>query len=244
MRRKLCIIALTTAAVLGGCGTDVPDLSNVDNDIAAQYMADALLRNDRHYEESLDYDHSILEATPTPEPTEAPTPVPEEGSQGVTGESGDTQGTPGASVDDGNGQGQAFSDVPLSDIYGIPGVTVEQTSYELKDTYGSSGYAVVPSEKGRKLVVVHFRISNENSKAKKVNLEGKGVDAQLYINGERAGAPLLSIADGDLQSFNIKIGAGKKKQGVLLFEVDKSTKISSLEVKFTKGNSQASVAVH
>lgn len=244
MRRKLCIIALTTAAILGGCGTDVPDLSNVDNNIAAQYMADALLRNDKHYEESLDYDHSILEATPTPEPTEAPTPVPEEVSQGTTGGSGDTQGTPGASVDDGNAQGQSVSNVSLSDIYGIPGVTVKQTSYELKNTYGSGGYAVVPQGKGRKLVVVHFQISNENSKAKEVNLEGKEVAAQLYINGEGAGTPLQSIADGDLQFFHTKIGAGKKKQGVLLFEVDKSAKISSLEVKFTRGNSQASVAVH
>lgn len=239
MKRKLCIIALVTAAVLGGCSTDVPDLSNVDNNIAAQYVADALLRNDKHYDESLDYDHSVLKATPTPMPTEAPTPTPEEKSEPA--------GTNGVGVNDGKGseEGQSISNVSLSEIYGIPGVTIKQTSYEVKDTYGTEDYAVVtPQKKGNRLVVVHFRIANGNDSAKKVNLAGQKVSAELYINGESVGTPLLSIAEGDLQTYNGKISAGKKKPGVLLFEIDKSVKISSVEVKFVKGDKQASAAVH
>ena len=78
MKKKLCVLTMMMAAMLTGC-TDVPDLSNVDNSLAAQYVADALLRNDKNYDDSLDYDHSILQATPTPAPTPVPTPAPSGG---------------------------------------------------------------------------------------------------------------------------------------------------------------------
>ena len=235
MKKKLCIVALGAAAVLAGCGTDVPDLSRVDNNVAAQYVADALLRNDKHYDESLDYDHSLLEPTPTPEPTQAPTSEPAGSSA-----PGNTEGAQGASAPE---EGQSVTNVSLSEIYGVPGVTVEQTSYEVKNSYGSQAFSVITPKKGKKLAVVYFKVSNGTGKAMTVNLEKAGVKPWLYLNGESAGGPLLSIADGDLQSFKTKIGAGRKKQGVLLFEVDKSAKINQLEVRFEKGNSQASVAV-
>ncbi|MCI8337395.1 MAG: hypothetical protein HFH62_01765 [Lachnospiraceae bacterium] len=229
MRRKFCIIALSIAMLLVGCGTDVPDLSRVDNNVAAQYVADALLRGDKHYDESLDYDHSILEPTHTPEPTPVPTATP--GNDGEPGGGQGTQDTP------------QVSNVSLSELYGIPGVAIEQSTYEVKNSYGAGKYAAITPKAGKKLAVVYFKVSNDTGKAKKVALDGKNVDIQLYLNGKSEGRPLLSIADGDMQSFNEKIGAGKKKQGVLLFEIDKSVKIDKLEVQFGTEGRQASVAV-
>ena len=49
MRSKLCIITIVACAALTGC-SNVPDLSHVDNDLTAQYMADALLKNDDSYQ--------------------------------------------------------------------------------------------------------------------------------------------------------------------------------------------------
>ena len=91
-----------------------------------------------------------------------------------------------------------------------------------------------------------------NEETQLVTVTGKdGIVIELRIgsnvalvNGKPVGSPLLSIADGDLQTFNEKIGAGKKKQGVLLFEVSKSAKIASVEVQFGDGSRQANVSVH
>lgn len=234
MRRKLCIIALGVAALLVGCGTDVPDLSRVDNNVAAQYVADALLRGDKHYDESLDYDHSILE--PTPEPTPVPTAKPEE--DGKPGD--DAQG--GGKGGQGGQEAPQVSNVSLSELYGIPGVTIEQGSYEVKNSYSmAKGVSVIPG-KGKKLAVAYFKISNAAGKVKKVKLTDGNVTMQLYLNGKSTGGPLRSIVPEDLQNFDEKIGAGKKKQGVLLFEIDKSVKIDKLEVQFSKGNRQAVTA--
>lgn len=91
MKKKLCVLVMVTVAALTGCSNG-PDLSKLDNSLAAQYVADALLRNDKNYDESLDYDHSLLQATPTPAPTPVPTPVPSDSGKGES--SGKT--TPGS----------------------------------------------------------------------------------------------------------------------------------------------------
>ena len=234
MKKKLCVLTMVMAAMLTGC-TDVPDLSNVDNSLAAQFVADALLRNDKNYDDSLDYDHSILQATPTPAPTPVPTPVPSDG-QGADD---------GSSVPDG-GQGSKAGDslesVSVSDIYGIPGINIKAGSYRVTSSYGSS-YAVCTPKKGNKLVVVNFSVSNTSKASKKVNLAKKNIQAELLSGTTSLGSPMLSIAEGDLQYFNTTLGGGRKKQGVLVFEVGKSTKLNNVKVRFVKDGKEAVVSV-
>lgn len=232
MKKKLCVLTMVTAAVLTGC-TDVPDLSHVDNNLAAQYVADALLRNDKNYDDSLDYDHSILQATPTPAPTPVPTPVPsDDGSDSNEGSNGG-----------GSQAGESYQSVSVSDIYGIPGIRIKASAYKVVSSYGSS-YAVCTPKKGNKLVVVNFSVSNTSGSSKKVNLAKQNMQAELLSGTTSLGSPMLSIAEGDLQYFNTTLGGGKRKQGVLVFEVSKSTKLKDVKVRFVKGSKEAVVSVH
>ncbi|RKI30865.1 DUF4352 domain-containing protein [bacterium 1xD8-6] len=234
MKKKLCVLTMMMAAMLTGC-TDVPDLSNVDNSLAAQYVADALLRNDKNYDDSLDYDHSILQATPTPAPTPVPTPAP----------SGGPDKDDGSSVPNGDGgskPGDNLESVSVSDIYGISGINIKAGTYRVTSSYGSS-VAVCTPKKGNKLVVVNFTVANTSKASKKVNLQKQKIQAELLSGTTRLGAPMLSIVEGDLQYFNTTLNGGRKKQGVLVFEVDKSTKLKDVKVRFVKNGKEAVVSV-
>lgn len=234
MKKKLCVLTMMMAAMLTGC-TDVPDLSNVDNSLAAQYVADALLRNDKNYDDSLDYDHSILQATPTPAPTPVPTPAP----------SGGPDEDDGSSVPNGGGgskPGDNLESVSVSDIYGIPGINIKAGTYRVTSSYGSS-VAVCTPKKGNKLVVVNFTVANTSKASKKVNLQKQNIQAELLSGTTRLGAPMLSIVEGDLQYFNTTLNGGRKKQGVLVFEVGKSTKLKDVKVRFVKNGKEAVVSV-
>ena len=230
MKKKLCVLTMMMAAMLTGC-TDVPDLSNVDNSLAA----DALLRNDKNYDDSLDYDHSILQATPTPAPTPVPTPAP----------SGGPDKDDGSSVPNGDGgskPGDNLESVSVSDIYGISGINIKAGTYRVTSSYGSS-VAVCTPKKGNKLVVVNFTVANTSKASKKVNLQKQKIQAELLSGTTRLGAPMLSIVEGDLQYFNTTLNGGRKKQGVLVFEVDKSTKLKDVKVRFVKNGKEAVVSV-
>ena len=234
MKKKLCVLTMMMAAMLTGC-TDVPDLSNVDNSLAAQYVADALLRNDKNYDDSLDYDHSILQATPTPAPTPVPTPAP----------SGGPDKDDGSSVPNGDGgskPGDNLESVSVSDIYGLSGINIKAGTYRVTSSYGSS-VAVCTPKKGNKLVVVNFTVANTSKASKKVNLQKQKIQAELLSGTTRLGAPMLSIVEGDLQYFNTTLNGGRKKQGVLVFEVDKSTKLKDVKVRFVKNGKEAVVSV-
>lgn len=257
MRSKLCIMTIVACAALTGC-SNVPDLSHIDNDLTAQYMADALLKNDDSYQGVLDYDHSILEATPTPtvEPTPAATAAPAQdqnmdgtntssanegaGTDGVQNNSTDSLASaePGAQ----SSMEPQAEQVSPAQVYGIKGVSIKAGSYKLVKSYGSS-YANCTASKGKKLLVVQFNISNDSSKAKTVDLSKSGVQASLMLNGQAAGGAMLSVVDEDMQHLKTKLAAGKKKQGVLLFEVDKDQKIDSVSVTLSSGQKQADVTV-
>lgn len=231
MKKKLCVLTLAAAVTLTGC-TQVPDLSNVDNNLAAQYVADTLLKYDKNYDDLLDYDHSILWATPTPEPTPVPTPTPMPSSEQQKPAEGD-----GASVTN------TVENVSLSDIFGVKGVKVKAGTYRVKSSYGST-YASYTAKKGNKLVIVNFTVSNVTVKSKKVNFLEQKVETELISGGSSLGSPLLSLVEGDLQSFHEKIDAGKKKQGVLIFEVAKSVKLSDVKLRFVNGSEEAVVSLH
>lgn len=238
MKKKLCVLTMVMATMLTGC-TDVPDLSHVDNNLAAQYVADALLQNDKNYDDSLDYDHSLLQATPTPAPTAVPTPAATDSGDGSKGSGGNAATVNG----DGSTTGDKLKSVSVSDIYGIPGINLKAGTYRITSSYGTN-YAVCTPKNGNKLVVVNFTISNTSGASKKVNLAKKNVQAELLSGTTSLGGPVLSIAEGDLQYFNETLGVGKKKQGVLIFEVSKSTKLNDVKIRFVKDKKEAVVSVH
>ncbi len=232
MKKKLCVLTMVTVAALTGCSNG-PDLSRLDNSLAAQYVADALLRNDKNYDESLDYDHSLLQATPAPTPV--PTPVPSDSENGESAE----KTTPGS---EGAKPSETVESVSMSDIYGVSGIKLQAGTYRTMSSYGSD-FAVCTAKKGNKLVVVNFTVTNTTKKKKQVNLAKVKMQAELLSGDESLGSPLLSIVDGDLQYFNAKMGGGQTKQGVLIFEVSKSTKVNNVKVRFAKGSKEAVVSV-
>ena len=248
MKKRICCIAALTVTVsvaLTGCA-DIPDLSDNDVEIISQYMAGAVLNSTDNYKYSFEYDQSVLMPTPKPTPTHMPTPTatPEAaGSTGGSGSSGGSSGSSGTLSANGAGNGSDSTiKVNFGEIYGISGINVKQTSYDVTKSLVTQ-YSSITADKGKKLIAVSFKIKNTSSKSRNVDLAGKEVTYSISIDGKSYGAPLLSIAEGDIQYFNSRIAAGKSKTGVLIFQVDLGTKIKDIVVKAVKGNKEADVYV-
>lgn len=243
MRKKLCVLAMATALLLTGCGSSVPKLSKLDNSLAAQYLADSILKNDADYADSLDYDHALLTATPTPVPTAAPTAAPQE-TEAPGGSDNKNTDKPGASAAESNQNNeQKYQSVSLSEVFGSTKVSVKAQGYQVEKSHGTS-YASCTAGKGKKLFIANFSISNTSKSAAKVNFAKQNLQAELVVNGKSVATPLQTIVDGDLQFFNKKLGAGQKKQGVLIFEVDKSMKANDVQIHFVNGAKETSVSMH
>lgn len=232
MNKKLTATVLAASILLTGC-TSVPDLSQLNQDIEAEYIAGVLLKYDKNYDHALKYDRSLLKPTPAPTRTPAPTAM-----KLATGGAIEVHNTTGTAV----GQKPDRESVSLSQMYSIKGVEVIQGSYAIKNSYGSS-FAPVTAGRGKKLIVIHFRIKNTTSRKKRVDLSADNLSYQLEIDGKTMKSPLLSIVKGDLQYFNQKVGAGNSKPAVLLFEVNKLQKIKNANMIVSDERHSATVAI-
>lgn len=233
MRKKLCVLAMAATVMLTGCSANVPKLSKLDNSLAAQYLADALLRNEKNYEDALEYDHALLTATPTPVPTVAPTAAPAEPEK-----SGEEE--PGSGSE--NESRLKYQNVSLSEVFGAAKVKVKAQGYQVARSYGTS-YASCTAGKGKKLLIVRFSVANTSKTARRVDFAKQQLQAELLLDGESAAAPLQSIVEGDMQFFREKLAAGQKKQGVLIFELDKAVRVNNVQIRFINGSKEANASI-
>lgn len=246
MKKSILILMTTTVAVfLTACGTKVPALSKMDNNKAAEYMAGEILKNDEDYAFALDYDRSVLYATPTPAPTSTPVPSPQgKDNSKINAKNGGTStaGQAGAAgSDSGTGEAPMMQEVSLSDVYGLQGITVNTVSSTLTKSYGKDYESFVAGD-GKKLLIVYFKVKNTTDADRKVNLTKNAPKYQLSIEGKTV-SPSRSMAQGDLQFFESKISAGKSEQGILMFEVDKDATVDGSSLMVMNGTKQATVSL-
>lgn len=230
--KRLIAAAAVMAFTLTGCGS-VPDLDHVNRDMEAEYMAGALLKYDKNNDDMLDYDRSILRATPTPTP--APTSKPVQ-----------TTATPSGSAvagNDSDGTGEVAATVPAEKVFDLKQVDIKMMSSELKQTYGSAD-AAVTAHSGSKLYIVHFRVKNQASIRQKVNLLKKDLEYTLVSEGEVLGKPLMTILQNDLQYYKENMKAGRNSEAVLVFEIDGKQKLQNPVIQVTDGKVTGEIAVY
>ena len=239
MRKKLVITTAICALLLTGCATDVPDLSGIDSRKASEYMAGELLKHDSNYDYGLEYDHAILDPTPTPQPTLAPTPTakPKDNAASQSPQSPDKSNNT-----DGNTDEVTMQQVALSEIYGVKDTEVRFVSSSMKSSLGDD-YAYFKAAKGKKLLLLYFRVKNTGAKESRINLAAAKPQYQLVVNGANAGELQQTIAEGDLQYFDRKVASGKSKQGILAFQVDDSFQLDKASLTVTKDGKQATMAL-
>lgn len=234
MKKRIIATVLAATCALTGCSTSVPDLSKLDASKASEYMAGELLKHDSNYAYGLDYDRSILNPTPAPTPIVTPAPVPTADAAGQSAEPGQTT--------DGTDGEAAVSKVSLTELYGISGVSVDFVSAKLKSSLGAD-FAYCKAGKGKKLLVLYFRIKNTGDNSAKVDLHKNKPDFYLQSEGKQTGRLQHTVADGELQYFQQKVKAGDNRQGLLVFEVDQGIDLSSVSLVAVRNDKQAEIAI-
>lgn len=233
MKKRLIVTAAVMALALTGCGSG-PNLDDVSRDMEAEYMAGALLKYDKNNDDMLDYDRSILRATPTPEPTKTPAPSASPAAFGSSQSS---------SVQRASSDAPEVNYVTADKVYRMKQIDIKLMSSEIKSTYGSAD-AAISAHKGKELLIVHFRIKNKASEKQKVNLMNKQLQYTLTADGVTLGSPLMTILRNDLQYFKEKMAPGRSSEAVLIFETDKKQKLQNMSIQVSDGNMTGEIAIH
>lgn len=201
------VLTMAVAGMLTGCVDNMPDLTDEQSQLIAEYAADLLLKYSPNYNTKLvDIEEITQEETDVSETKET-----EETTQGTKEE----QSTVEIVEPETNPQ-----DVDFAEEEGLQDFTLKYASYEISDSYpkDATGYRVDATE-GNSLLIVHFILTNESEESIECNFFEKNPSISVAVDGKRVKA-MSSMLDDDLTTYMDTVEAGEEKDLVVIFEVD------------------------
>ncbi len=245
MKRIGCLLVIVMMmAGLAGCGRE---LSTEENRVIAEYAADLLLKYDKDYQSKYMSTENEPDTTVTTESqtgevsTEATTEVTTEAASDTTAaenttEAGSEEPTLPPS-DDGSVQ-------DIAEIAGLDGISIQYNRCMFLDRYPSidqdGAFIYLEADKGYKLVVVKFDITNKTSEDKMVDLLNTDLSYRLVMNQSKAAKPMLTILMDDLGTFSATVPADSEQSAVLVFQMAEGLvdKIERLDIRVTYQNEE------
>lgn len=250
MKRIGCLLVIVMMmAGLAGCGRE---LSTEENRVIAEYAADLLLKYDKDYQSKYMSTENEPDTTVTTESqtgevsTEATTEVTTEAASDTTAaenttEAGSEEPTLPPS-DDGSVQ-------DIAEIAGLDGISIQYNRCMFLDRYPSidqdGAFIYLEADKGYKLVVVKFDITNKTSEDKMVDLLNTDLSYRLVMNQSKAAKPMLTILMDDLGTFSATVPADSEQSAVLVFQMAEGLvdKIERLDIRVTYQNEEHTIPI-
>lgn len=244
MKKMLMVALALTGCLLTACSTEIP-LDDADTEVVAEYVADMLLRHDADTPSKLVYADPTIEPTvfPAVEATPNPTPTPTV-PVGTTPDSTKVPSKDTNNQTDGSAEGQLTANttpVSLDTIYGYENVTFNVSDYKSYDSYpeNASAYCIT-AKSGYKVCVITMEAQNTGEKAVALDMAKKNVTYHLNSGGKWYSS-MQTIMENDAQYLEEKLKAGKKKDIIIVFELEESVDIKDATLVFLQGTNSCEV---
>lgn len=247
---KLIGVLALVMCIMTGCVDHMPEMTQEQSDLIAEYAADLLLKYSPNYEYRL-ADESLFVEVPTEvvseEATEITTKVEEERTvvtetQQAEKESihveTNIEGTQEAEETKTQVGPASITEVDLAELFALEGLKLSYDSYEVCSSYPnkpeSSGFTVSAAEDSA-LLIVHFTVENVSKEKVQCDLFEAGVDISANVNKSGEQSVMNTLLTNDITTFIETMDASDKQEIVAVFEIGAEEEIESLTMKISKG---------
>ncbi len=241
--RKACtfLCGIMAAAVLSGCGAQMPELTQEETNLISEYAVGVLLKYDKYHSgrlvdttgyETVEADTS--EETPESQPEE---PAPEE-----------TPANDTEVIDVSQDEEVAAVPATIEEYYGIQNFTFRYTGYELAQNYPpeapeSDVFFAMDATEGMQLLVLKFMAENTGTSDQTLNMLEYGARFRVSLNGESSQGALATMLLNDLQTFDDVIPAGSSMELVSIVEIPQSASVDTIEFILRGGEENATIVL-
>lgn len=232
------LCGIMAAALLTGCGSTMPDLTQEETDLISEYAVGVLLKYDKYHSGRLvdTTDYEIAEdVAQTEEPEEAEQPEPEQEEVPVD----DTE-----VVDVSQDEETVATPATIEEYYGLQDFTFQYTGYELAQNYPPDAdennvFFAMDATEGMQLLVLKFTAFNTSSSDQTLNLLERGARFRVSVNGESSKGALATMLLNDMQTYNEVVPAGSMVELVSIVEVPQSVSVNTIEFILRGGEENA-----
>lgn len=245
--KKISMIAggLFFVCALTGCGRQMPELTEEQNEIITEYAVDLLLKYDANYSnrlidlEAYYEEQALLQARMEAQAAEdAAKAAAAEQAAKEAEESGEA-------VVDNTGEVPLVSSI--EEFYGIDGISFRYTGYDLTYIYPeaaadeATAYFSMDATPGMELLVLKFLVTNVSGGQKDLNMLGYGMRTRINVGAEVSGNVLSTMLLNDLQTYNGTLGADESTELVAVIEVPEGTSIDNVTMTLRNDTDSATI---
>ena len=214
MTATFCMMAMMMG--LSGCGNAIPDMSEEQGAIVAEYAAGLLLKYDKNYKTRLV--EKEIEETDVDLEKE-----PEEASKQDSVKPEEPSVSENEIADKKDGVSGMEAVINIGSFLELGTVQADYQGYEIVDSYAEGNdtdiaFAMNASE-GAKLVVAKFLLTNTGTEDAVCDILSKDVRFRIKYGAKTKNALVTMLSD-DLSTLNTTIPAGGSVTAVLIIEVD------------------------
>ena len=214
MKKKISLPVMAVSAILllGGCGTQMYDLSEDEENLVVQYSAHILAKYNIEQKDGM----TAASSEETQETQKQDSQMPE---------SQNTQSADNNMASDATGetQTQEMETMPIAEAIGhASGLTVSYKGYRVQNIYQEGDYFAVTPEDGNKLVVMKFEIKNKGKKKVRLDTEKLGITFYACFDGKNRIKETASLGTRSLSSYVKPSGAERRKQRFYCFRFRKT----------------------
>lgn len=213
-------ITVITAGLLMGCVDHMPDMTEEQSALIAEYAADMLLKYSPNYDYKIVGEELLTEETTqeTSEEATKETAVQES----MTEEAPESETTEEISAESALKVVDA-SEVDFAEVFEIDDVEIRYDSFTVCDSYpgeqSGSGFSVNAPE-GKTLVVISFRIENNSEDNVTCDLMEKDFDISVKVNDGNYRSALRTMLVNDFATYMEEIPAEESKEAVIVAEAE------------------------
>lgn len=234
--KLLC--GIMAAALLTGCGSTMPDLTQEETDLISEYAVGVLLKYDKYHSgrlvDTTGYETAEdVAQTEEPEETEQPEPEQEEVPVDET-----------EVVDVSQDEATPVISATIEEYYDLQDFTFQYTGYELVQNYPPDAdennvFFSMDATEGMQLMVLKFTAFNTSSSDQTLNMLERGARFRVSVNGESSKGALATMLLNDMQTYNDLVSAGSMVELVSIVEVPQSVPVNTIEFILRGGEENA-----
>lgn len=218
---KLVCLMMLFLWIMTGCGTGIPDMTEVEREAISEYAVELLLKYDTNDTSRL-VDPSVLEKEP--EPTKKPVPVATEPPRGMD----ETEDTP---IIDLVGDPD-LKENDIRDVLGLADtVAVEFVESRFATSYEDMQNAelVIEAMPGKELFLCEFVLVNDGAGKQSVDLLRKNIQYSLVADGATANC-MITMLSNDLTTYMGILEPDESRKVLVLTELERSVVENASEV--------------
>ena len=236
MKKRICVFLLfISGAILCGCNSDVPDLTEEQTALITEYATNLLVKHSELSERNLLSETELEQGITEEEEARERKNKADEIAQAYMS----TDGTlDEVAIEENEGSAEGAAVIPsqtISEFLGESNFEIEYDTYELCSSYPEADsedvYMAMDATPGHQLCVVKFDVQNLTSDEHNFDmLDRKGRFILRTADGEKISSQATMLLN-DLSSYRGNITGNTTEQMVLIFEVkDGITQMENTEL--------------